>query len=307
MIISNYLRVHNPFRLTTWLALFLLLVPMGACNPDDDEDEPRATIRLARLNESFHQASGAVVEEVLRDLGHPVEVIEGPHAELYPRFAEGEADLFAASWLPNGHSTYWQQYSARFEQLATLYEGARFFWAVPSYIPAGEVSSIADLSRPEVASRMDLSIQGVRQGTGLMRISGDVMRDYGLSAAGYTLLDGSVPVLIEHVDRAMSSGRWFVTPLWQPQFLNRVHMFRILEDPRGLMGSPDGAFLLGYREHVQRLPPATVAVLRRIRVTLDDITEMDFMINRQSMTPNEAARAWMNAHPDQVRNWRGEN
>jgi ABC-type proline/glycine betaine transport system substrate-binding protein len=73
------------------------------------------------------------------------------------------------------------------------------------------------------------------------------------------------------------------------------------------MGSPDGAFLLGYREHVERLPAATVAVLRRIRVTLDDITEMDLMINRQSMTPNEAARAWMNAHPDQVRNWRGEN
>jgi ABC-type proline/glycine betaine transport system substrate-binding protein len=105
-----------------------------------------------------------VVEEVLRDLGHPVEVIEGPHAELYPPFCRGRADLFAASWLP-----------------------------------------------------------------------------------------------------------------------------------RGLMGSPGGAFLLGYREHVERLPAATVAVLRRIRVTLDDITEMDLMINRQGMTPNEAARAWMNA------------
>jgi glycine betaine/proline transport system substrate-binding protein len=303
---ESYARVFGSSRFSgrkIAFCLCILLSLSAGCRRDDGNPVP-GSITLARLNESFHQASGAIVEEVLRDLGHQVEVIEGPHAELYPRFAAGEADLFAASWLPNGHSTYWQQYGDRFVQLTPLYEGARFFWAVPAYIPANLVSSIADLSRPELAGRLELDIQGVMPGTGLMRVSGDVMREYGLTTAGYRLLEGSVPLLIAHIDRAMAGERWFITPLWQPQFLNQVYPFRVLEDPRGLLGTPDQAFLLGYQGIEQRLPATTLAVLRRIRVNLQDITEMDLMINRQGMTPNEAARTWMNAHPDQVQAWR---
>ncbi len=51
------------------------------------------------------------------------------------------------------------------------------------------------------------------------------------------------------------------------------------------------ALLLGYRGFESSLAAATLATLRRIGLRLEGITEMDLIINRQGMTPNQAARA----------------
>ena len=97
-------------------------------------------IVLGRIDESFHQVAAAVVEEVLVRLGHAVQVREGPHQQMYPLLARGELQLFADSWLPGGHGTYWEQIRDRVVEVAPLFDGARFFWAVPGYVPADLVS-----------------------------------------------------------------------------------------------------------------------------------------------------------------------
>jgi len=86
-------------------------------------------IVLGRIDESFHQVAAAVVEEVLVRLGHAVQVREGPHQQMYPLLARGELQLFADSWLPGGHGTYWEQIRDRVVEVAPLFDGARFFWA----------------------------------------------------------------------------------------------------------------------------------------------------------------------------------
>ena len=93
-------------------------------------------IVLGRIDESFHQVAAAVVEEVLLRLGHSVEVREGPHPQMYPLLERGELQLFADSWLPGGHGVYWEQIRDRVVEVAPLFDGARFFWAVPGYVPA---------------------------------------------------------------------------------------------------------------------------------------------------------------------------
>ena len=107
-------------------------------------------IVLGRIDESFHQVAAAVVEEVLLRLGHAVEVREGPHPQMYPLLERGELHLFADSWLPGGHGVYWEQIRERVVEVAPLFDGARFFWAVPGYIPAELVSALPDLARLEV-------------------------------------------------------------------------------------------------------------------------------------------------------------
>ena len=47
----------------------------------------------------------------------------------------------------------------------------------------------------------------------------------------------------------------------------------------------------------------TRAVLRRIRFTLDDATAMDYAVNVEGVSMLQAARLWMEQHPDQVRAW----
>jgi glycine betaine/proline transport system substrate-binding protein len=261
-------------------------------------------IVLGQIDESFHQVGGGVVHETLRQLGHEGEVREGPHPQIYPMLGSGEVHLFATSWLPGGHGVYWQQIEDRARRVSPLYDGARFFWAVPDYIPVEQVASLPDLARPEVMARMaTLVVQGTTPGAGLTHRSRQLIKDYGLDRLGWQYEVGDLAAIVRTVLRRIAAREWFVTPLWQPQYLNRTHRLRPLDDPLGVFPPPDQAWLTANREAFERLPARTQAVLQRVRFTIDDATSMDHAVNVDGMSTLQAARAWMAEHPEQVRAW----
>ena len=68
-------------------------------------------------------------------------------------------------WLPGGHEAYWRQIEDDVVQVSQLCDGARFFWAVPDYVPADQVAALPGLVRPEVTERMaTLVVQGTTPG-----------------------------------------------------------------------------------------------------------------------------------------------
>ena len=263
-----------------------------------------ARVVLGRIDESFHQVAAAVVEEVLLRLGHTVEVREGPHPQMYPLLERGELQLFADSWLPGGHGVYWEQICDQVVEVTPLFDGARFFWAVPGYVPADEVAALPDLARPDVTRRMaTLVVQGTTPGAGLTMRSQQLVRDYRLDAAGWSHVIGDLQAIIRTIDERIAAGDWFVTPLWQPQYLNEVHDLRPLDDPREVFPPPDRASLVAHRDAFDRLPPRTRDVLRRVRFTVADVNVMDRAVNLDGRDPLAAARTWMDRHPDTVRAW----
>ena len=66
---------------------------------------------------------------------------------------------------PRWHEAYWRQIEDDVVQVSQLYDGARFFWAVPDYVPADQVAALPGLVRPEVTERMaTLVVQGTTPG-----------------------------------------------------------------------------------------------------------------------------------------------
>lgn len=259
---------------------------------------------LGRIDESFHQVAAAVVEEVLLRLGHDVEVREGPHPEMYPLLARGELDLFADSWLPGGHAAYWEQVRDRVVEVAALFEGAEFFWAVPGYVPADQVARISDLARPEVTAKMaTLVVQGTTAGAGLSTRSQQLLAEYGLDRAGWSHRIGDIHAIIDTINARIAAHEWFVTPLWQPQYLNEAHDLRPLLDELGVFPPPDRASLLAHRGAFERLPERTREVLGRIRFTVSAVSAMDRAVNLDGLDPLAAARRWMDGHPADVAAW----
>lgn len=259
---------------------------------------------LGRIDESFHQVIAAVVEEVLLRLGHEVEVREGPHQEMYPLLAKGELHLFADSWLPGGHGTYWEQVSDRVIEVAPLFEGARFFWAVPGYVPADQVAQLSDLAVPEVVAQMaTLVIQGTTAGAGLSMRSQQLVVDYALDKAGWSHRIGDIHAIIRTVDKRIAAGDWFVTPLWHPQYLNDVYDLRPLADPLGAFPPPDRASLLAHRNAFGALPSRTREVLGRIRSTVSAVNAMDCAVNLDGLDPLTTARQWMDRQSETVAAW----
>lgn len=261
-------------------------------------------IVLGRINESFHQVVAAVVEEVLRRLGHRVEVVDGFHEELYVQLGRGQLDLFADAWLPHSQGLFWEQIKDRALEVGVLYTGARYFWAVPCYVSAAHVTELTDLADPDVA--MDMTSQvivGSPAVSGLSRWSHEVLRAYDLEQAGWRYECADVPAVIRTVGERMAAGDWFVTPLWVPQYLDDVFEMRRLEDPLKVFPPADHAALLAHADSYARLPKRTQDVLARIRLQLGQVSEMDALVNLDAMAPEEAAREWMDEYACIVRTW----
>ncbi|MEX3509655.1 glycine betaine ABC transporter substrate-binding protein [Kocuria carniphila] len=268
------------------------------------EQSSNARLVYGRIDESFHQVAAAVVEEVLVRLGHTVDVVEGPHPEMYPQLAAGEMDLFADAWLPGGHEVYWEQVKDNAVEAAVLYEGCMFYWAVPAYIPEDLVFSLADLAKPGVAERMTtLTVQGTTSGAGLTMRSEQLIESYGLASLGWHQEIGDLQAIIDTVNQRMKAGDWFATPLWQPQYLNDVYELRPLADPLGAFPAPDRASLLAYRQSWDNLPEETRRVVARINYPLEAVNEMDRAVNLDGKDPLQAARDWMERNPETVNGW----
>jgi len=273
----------------------------GAAWPRIPQQSP--PVVLGQVSLSFYAVTGAVVQEVLERMGHTVELKTGPHDQMFPLLAEGSIDVMAAAWLPQGHAAYWSRYGGEATEVARLYDGARFFWAVPEYVPVGEVSSMADLAKPAVAERMTKVIQGIGTAATITTVSQQAVRDYGLEPLGYSLRPGTAAEWTGAYDAAIRERRWIVFPTWAPQYLNRDGKLRPLQDPLGVLGSTNRGTLVAPVERLQRLPAATRAALSRIELGLDAVTEMDWMVNVSRLTPRDAAKAWIRANPARFDKW----
>ena len=261
-----------------------------------------STVRMGVVGLSFYRVVGGVVQNVLESLGHQVEIIEGPHAEIFPVLGQGDLDMLVAVWLPTGHGPLFAEYGIQATTLEPLYDDARFFWGVPDYLPE-DIQSIADLARPEVAASMNKVIQGIGPGAGITRLSQEVMSRYNLEAAGYEFRTGTEQEWVGAFEQGVEAENGVIIPLWQPQYLNQAFEIRRLDDSLGVFPSPDRCSLLVTQAFSDRIPSNTLETLNRISLGVDAVTAMDYLTNVEGLSPREAATQWMEQNQAVVQSW----
>ena len=102
--------------------------------------------------------------------------------------------------------------------------------------------------------------------------------------------------------------RWFVMPLWQPQYLNKAAKLRVLDEPQRLLGGANTAYLVANKTFAASMPPKQREMLSRIELSVKAVTELDYQVNVGGMTARAAARRWISEHSDTVGYWiNGEN
>jgi len=261
------------------------------------------TIELGQVGLSFYAVKGGVVQELLERDGYTVEVTEGSHADIFPMLGEGEVDILAAAWLPSGHAALYEPVRDVTFPIAPLYEDASFFWVVPSYVPEEAVSSIADLTDPDVRERFPDQIVSLPEATGLTTGGRRVVAAYGLDDAGYELVAASPADWLGTFEEAIAAGTWVVFPLWQPQWVNAAYDVRPLAEPMNAYGEPDTAYLLGHEGLTDKLSPESLERLSNVRLSVEDVTEMDRLVNVDGLTPHEAARTWIEGNQETIESW----
>ncbi|PNV31897.1 glycine/betaine ABC transporter substrate-binding protein [Streptomyces sp. DH-12] len=253
-----------------------------------------AIVTVGNIALSFHRAAAAVTRRILEKHGHQVRSVEAPHERVFRLQEEDAVDVLVSAWLPSSHDIYLSRYTDRVRVLTPHYE-PYCVWAVPPYVPEEAVGEVADLLRPEVAERMTTTIQGINPGAGISRFSARMVREYGLDRAGYGFMPGTEIDFVARLDRGVADREWFVVPLWRPQYLNRLHGLRTLAEPKGLLGTVDGAAPVITHEALDRIDPAAVAELDALHLGNEGVEEIDSLISVDGLTPLEAADRFLAA------------
>lgn len=251
-------------------------------------------LKLGVTDLSFHRVTASIISHVLTDMGFSVERIYAPHQDNFKNLKSGEIDLLASAWLPSSHGIY----KADVEQVMPLMELGLHYqpyahWGVPDYIPEQTVSQISDLLKPDVIAKMQKSIQGINAGAGITRFSINMMKEYGLTQAGYEFFTGTEEDCFSAFEDAITTNTWCVVPLWQPQYLHHKHKIRELADPKGLLGSVDRAVLL-LREDKQALfSQAQLETLDKLHFSNDIIAALDYKVSKERQVLDEVTRQWL--------------
>ena len=243
---------------------------------------------------TFHAAAAAVVKIVLEERGYVADEREAAHEDMFALLARGDVDVLVAAWLPASHGKYFDPLHTDVLRLGVLYR-PYCIWGVPEYVSEDEVSSIADLARPEIARTFRPLIQGIGEGAGISRFSRAIIEQYELAPLGFHFKSGTLTDCVSAFESAVSKGERCVVPLWHPQFLHHTHKIRALKDPKRLLGDVDDAHVLVRKEAAKRMAKTDFGALAALTIGNGALAGMDHAINREGKSPRDAAAEWLNS------------
>ncbi|WP_343211396.1 glycine betaine ABC transporter substrate-binding protein (plasmid) [Aliisedimentitalea scapharcae] len=250
---------------------------------------------------SFHKAAAAVLCEMLTKTGQEVDVKEAPHEDMYAMQKAGDVDLVVSAWLPASHGTYIEPYADELLKLSVIYN-PYCIWGISNRAPQ-HIRSVADLANPQVAALFRKRIQGIGPGAGISRFSRQMVRDYQLDRQGFHFENGTLDECTSAYLDAEAKGELAIVPLWHPQWLHGQSKLRELEDPLSLLGGRDDATLVLRKDAAHKLNAKGRALLDRMHLGNETVSQLDSEICCVGKTPRQAAVSWLGANPEQWSTW----
>ena len=257
-------------------------------------------IKMAVTDWADVLATANVAKYVLETkLNQPVKFVNADIGIQYEGVARGDLDIMVGGWLPVTHAVYYAKYKNDMDDVGIIYTGGKNGWAVPAYVPESELSSIADLNKPDVKSKLGDTIQGIGPGAGLMQASEKTVQAYGLS--GYHLQSSSEAGMLAAVQRAYQTKQWVVATVWSPHWLWQKWKMRYLKDPKGTLGGEEQIHAFASKQFAGKFPRADV-FFKHFKLKLSDVEAIEFDGNSTNDYAT-AAKKFVDAHPDEMKAW----
>lgn len=249
-------------------------------------------IILGQIDLSFHKVAAGVFHRLLDYWGYEIEIITAPHQEMFALQQEGKIDLLISAWLPGSHGAYLAPYEENTIKFSTIYD-PYCIWCVPAYIPETILSDVDDLNSFEVLSKMDKDINGIGMGAGISRFSVEMLSEYGLSENEYHFISNDFSKFTEIVEQKMEERKWFVIPLWHPQYLLKMYDLRTLNEPKKLLRGVDAATPILLKSSASKFQKHHLDILSKINLGNDLVTYMDYLFCKEQKTAYSIADTWL--------------
>ncbi len=271
---------------------------------------------------------GAVVE---MRMGGTVDYVPGNNATIFQAMDQGKGDIDVHPdvWLPNQQS-FTQKYvdEAKTVTLSSNpYEGNQGFCVSKDFAKANNITDIADLGRPDVASLMDSDGNGKGEmwigapGWASANVNEVKVRDYGL-------LDFIEPIRAEEsvktarIKDSIAKGEgyafycykphavWFmfdVVMLTEPTFDEaKYQMVQPSDDAdwyeKSYVASKDALknVQIAWSNSLADRSPAIAEFFANFVLTADDVSGLAFEISANGRDAADVAKEWVEANSDRV-------
>ncbi len=282
------------------------------------------------------QAIAHLIQEVVVSrIGGEATLVPGNNGAIFQAMdaGKGDIDIHPDVWLPNQKS-FTDKFVDGTGNVAlseNAYEGKQSFCVTKSFSEENNVTSIFDLARPEIASKMDSDNNGKGEiwigapGWASANVNQVKVRDYGLmpfmepiradQAVMTATVGDSVKKGIGYAFYCYSPHAiWFqhdIVRLSEPEFdPEKYTALQPDQDPNWFENSKvmtEDALKqvqIAYSKSLEGRSPAIADLVKNISLTGEDVSAFAFEIEG-GKDAAEVAKAWVAANSDRVDGWLG--
>ncbi|NTE67097.1 glycine betaine ABC transporter substrate-binding protein [Agrobacterium tumefaciens] len=275
---------------TLWKALCAAaMVGMTAFSAHAEEK----TITMGTMSWEDLTPITGITKKVLEDSGYSVKVV--PFSEwgiAYAALTKGDIQLLA-SQTDYIAQDYWDKNKRRLEKISPVSHGLFQGVAVPKYVPIDFIDQLNDN-----ADKLGGKIVGIEPGSGLMRDTGNAVKNYGLKLQ---LVEGSTAAMTAALKSAIDRKEWIAVTIWEPSWMMQRYDVKFLKDPKAVFPPPQSYYWIGQKGFSAEYPHAR-EVIASVYVPLADITAINAAVN-DGKTMDQAVKDWTDSHADLLKRW----
>ena len=259
-------------------------------------------VRLAEPGWTDLALTTAVTQTLLEGMGHETKTDILGIPVIYESMKRNDIDAFMGYWAP-AMTTYFDAYrdSGAIETIHTNLEGAKFTWAVPSYVYEAGVHSFADLAAH--AEEFDKKLYGIEPGSNDIML--DIVNKDAFGLGGWDVVESSEQGMLSQVARLERREKWIAFLAWAPHPMNTNFDIKYLEGGDDYYGADFGGATVSTQVRKGYVSECPQVGKLLTQLTFNVALESEGMgyILDDGMSGKEAARKLIASHPEMLDVW----
>ncbi len=270
------------------IALLSLFV-LAACGKDDHQKP----IKILYPSWSESVALMYLADEALTQNGFEVEKSLVEPGPLFAAVAQGSADLYLTSWLPNTHRDYWERFGDQLDIVSVIFDGGVSGLAVPQYV---NINTIEELN--DHVEMFDGKIYGDGAGAGIHALTLQAITDYELQ---YEQIGSSEASMLAELRRAIKAEEPVIITSWKPHYMWDLYELKMLDDPKVVY--PTDEITILSRKGFSDDQPEVTHFLKNFKLDSQKLHELIGMARKDERHPEVGVKEFYQKYKTEIDSW----
>jgi glycine betaine/proline transport system substrate-binding protein len=261
-------------------------------------------VRFSDVGWTDITATTAVAKTVLTALGYEVDVKVLSVPVTYTAMANGDIDVFLGNWMPTMEADIRPYLDAKtIDTMGANLTGAKYTLAVPTYAWDAGLKDFKDIAT--FKDQLDAEIYGIEPGNDGNRLIIDMIAADQFALAGFDVVESSEQGMLAQVARAVKKQDPIVFLGWEPHPMNANIDMKYLSGGDDVFGPDFGGATVhtntraGYAAEC----PNIGKLIGNLKFSLAMENEIMAAILDGGAEADDAAAAWLKAHPEVLAPW----